>query len=155
MTISDPSTKPMAARPTSFPVARQTAARTFIIPAKGKDNRSLSPSFTTLLAKDGITLLQTDKYGQGLVQTQKTNFVPRIGLAYELDPRTVIRGGFGMFYNSFENQGYGPNIGENYPFVYNFNYLAEKPWHPERHADQRRLSLCRVLDSRAWRNGNS
>ena len=23
-----------------------------------------------------------------------------------------------MFYNSFENQGYGPNIGENYPFVY-------------------------------------
>jgi len=33
-----------------------------------------------------------------------------------------MRGGFGYFYNSFENQGYGPNIGENYPFVYNFSY---------------------------------
>jgi hypothetical protein len=98
---------------------------TFILPATGKDNRALSPSFLSLLAKDGITLLQTGKYGNGLVQTQKTNFVPRIGLAYEVDPRTVFRGGFGMFYNSFENQGYGPNIGENYPFVYNFNYLAK------------------------------
>ena len=36
----------------------------------------------------------------------------------------MVRGGFGLFYNSFENQGYGPNIGENYPFVYNFNYRS-------------------------------
>ena len=35
----------------------------------------------------------------------------------------MVRGGFGIFYNSFENQGYGPNIGENYPFVYNFDYI--------------------------------
>jgi hypothetical protein len=94
----------------------------FLLPAKGKDNRALSTSFTTLLAQDGINLVQTGKYGNGLVQTQKTNFAPRVGLAYQLDPRTVVRGGFGLFYNSFENQGYGPNIGENYPFVYNFTY---------------------------------
>jgi hypothetical protein len=97
----------------------------YLIPASGKDNRALSPSFISLLAKDGITLVQTNKYGQGLVQTQKTNFAPRVGLAFQLDPRTVLRGGFGMFYNSFENQGYGPNIGENYPFVYNFNYQQQ------------------------------
>jgi hypothetical protein len=97
----------------------------FLLPAKGKDNRSLSDSFTSLLAKDGIALVLTNKYGNGLVQTQKTNFAPRVGLAFQLDPNTVLRGGFGMFYNSFENQGYGPNIGENYPFVYNFNYLEK------------------------------
>jgi hypothetical protein len=97
----------------------------FLLPASGKDNRSLSNSFTTLLAKDGINLVQTGKYGDGLVQTQKTNFAPRVGLAFQLDPKTVLRGGFGMFYNSFENQGYGPNIGENYPFVYNFTYLQK------------------------------
>jgi hypothetical protein len=97
----------------------------YLLPAKGKDNRSLSNSFTSLLAKDGIALVLTNKYGNGLVQTQKTNFVPRVGLAFQLDPNTVLRGGFGMFYNSFENQGYGPNIGENYPFVYNFNYLEK------------------------------
>jgi Carboxypeptidase regulatory-like domain len=97
----------------------------YLIPASGKDNRSLSTSFTTLLAQDGITLASTSKYGQGLVRTQKANFAPRVGFAYELNPKLVTRGGFGLFYNSFENQGYGPNIGENYPFVYNFNFVPQ------------------------------
>ena len=100
---------------------------TFLIPASGKDDRSLTTSFTTLLAKDGIALDMTNKYGQGLVQTQKTNFAPRVGFAYQIDPRLVARGGFGFFYNSFENQGYGPNIGENYPFVFNFGYTPIVP----------------------------
>ena len=66
---------------------------TFLIPASGKDNRTLSTSFTTLLAKDGIALESTDKYGQGLVQTQKTNFAPRFGFAYLITPKLVVRGG--------------------------------------------------------------
>ena len=109
----------------------------FIIPATGKANRKLSTGtptnpgscqgigcygFVDLLAKDGIALLSTDKYGQGLLQTQKHNFAPRVGFAYEINPKLVARGGFGLFFNSFENQGYGPNIGENYPFVFNLNY---------------------------------
>ena len=98
---------------------------TFLIPASGKDNRTLSPSFIALLAKDGIALEQTDKYGQGLVQVPKTNFAPRVGFAYEVNPRLVVRGGFGIFFNSFENQGYGPNIGENYPFVFNFSFSPQ------------------------------
>ena len=98
---------------------------TYLIPASGADVRSLSPSFLSLLAKDGIALSVTDKYGQGLVQTQKTNWAPRVGLAYQINPKLVVRGGFGFFYNSFENQGYGPNIGENYPFVYNFSYASQ------------------------------
>ncbi len=97
----------------------------YLIPASGKDNRSLSTSFTDLLAKDGIALVSTGKYGQGLVQTQKNNFAPRVGFAYEVTPKLVTRGGFGLFYNSFENQGYGPNIGENYPFVFNFNFVPQ------------------------------
>ena len=111
--------------------ARGIGAPSFIVPATGKDNRSLSTDstcsgvgcrgVTDLLAQDGITLLQTDKYGQGLLQTQKQNFAPRIGFAYEVSHKLVARGGFGLFFNSFENQGYGPNIGENYPFVFNLN----------------------------------
>jgi len=97
----------------------------YIIPASGKDVRTLSPSFTSLLAKDGIALVQTNQYGNGLVQMQKSNFAPRVGFAYQLTPKSVVRGGFGMFYNAFENQGYGPNIGENYPFVFNFNYVPQ------------------------------
>ena len=106
----------------------------YLIPASGKDNRTLSTNatsipagngFVNLLAQDGITLVSTNKYGNGLVQTQKANFAPRVGLAYQVTPKMVARGGFGMFWNSFENQGYGPNIGENYPFVYNFDYVAQ------------------------------
>ncbi len=105
---------------------------TFIVPASGKDNRTLSTNsscsggtclgMTNLLADDGITLDVTNQYGQGLLHTQRANFAPRLGLNYQITSKLVGRGGFGMFYNSFENQGYGPNIGENYPFVFNFNY---------------------------------
>jgi Carboxypeptidase regulatory-like domain/TonB-dependent Receptor Plug Domain len=110
---------------------------TFIIPATGKDNRELSSTannpalagngFIDLLAKDGITLLQTNQYGKGLLKPQYSNFAPRFGFAYQVNPRLVARGGVGFFWNAFENQGYGPNIGENYPFVYNFNYGAKVP----------------------------
>ncbi len=41
---------------------------TYLIPASGKDNRTLSASFLSLLAKDGIKLESTDQYGQGLLQ---------------------------------------------------------------------------------------
>jgi hypothetical protein len=110
---------------------------TFIIPATGKDNRELSstannPSldgngFLDLLAKDGIALLSTDKYGKGLLKAPYTNFAPRFGFAYQVNPKLVARGGVGLFWNAFENQGYGPNIGENYPFVYNFEYNQKVP----------------------------
>ena len=106
---------------------------TYIVPASGKDNRTLSTDATCLgvgcrglvdlLPADGITLLSTNKYGQGLLQTQRKNFAPRVGFAYQVDPKLVVRGGFGLFFNSFENQGYGPNNGENYPFVFNFSYF--------------------------------
>jgi hypothetical protein len=112
-------------------------APTYLIPATGKDNRVLSstantPSlagdgFVDLLAKDGIKLDMTNQYGRGLVQNQKANFAPRVGFAYQATPKLVARGGFGIFYNSFENQGYSPNIGENYPFVYNLSYTPQVP----------------------------
>ncbi len=82
---------------------------------------NLSPSFTTLMAKDGVQVLVTDKYGKGLGTSQKTNFAPRVGFAYQVTPKFVARGGFGIFYNGFENRGYFPNLGENYPFQFQFH----------------------------------
>lgn len=105
---------------------------TFLIPASGKANRSLSstannPSlngqgFVDLLAKDGIALESTDRYGKAVGITKKNNFAPRFGFAYEADPKLVLRGGIGLFFNAFENAGFGPNIGRNYPFAYSFNF---------------------------------
>ena len=105
---------------------------TFLIPATGKAGRALSstannPSlngngFTDLLTKDGITLLSTDAYGQGLTQTSKNNLAPRFGVSYAATSKLVVRAGIGYFFNSFENAGFGPNIGRNYPFAYSFNF---------------------------------
>ncbi len=105
---------------------------TFLIPASGKAVRALSSTannpglagngFIDLLAKDGITLLSTDAYGQGLTQTSKNNLAPRFGISYEATNRLVIRSGVGYFFNAFENAGFGPNIGRNYPFAYSFNF---------------------------------
>jgi hypothetical protein len=38
----------------------------------------------------------------GLTQTYYKAFAPRIGMAYSLDPKTTIRGGWGLFYNPME-----------------------------------------------------
>ncbi len=105
---------------------------TYLLPASGKADRSLSSTannpllngkgFIDLLAKDGIRLEQTDQYGKGLTVTQKNNLSPRLGFAYEFTPKFVVRGGAGIFYNAFENAGFGPNIGRNYPFAYSFNF---------------------------------
>ena len=136
----------------------------FLLPASGKDNRQLSSTannpllngngFLDLLAKDGIALEETNKYGQGLVQTQKTNFAPRIGVAYQMNQKLVTRAGFGLFYNSFDNQGYGPNIGENYPFVFNFNYQQQTLGTPSVTPISANSPVGRLLNGRTRRHGN-
>jgi hypothetical protein len=63
-----------------------------------------------------------NKYGKGLGRSQKDNFAPRFGFAYQVTPKLVARGGFGLFFNGFENRGFSPNLGENYPFQFNFQF---------------------------------
>ena len=104
---------PAAASPTGVPL--------YIIPP-GPNSGNLSPSFLSLLGTDGITLDVTNKYGAGLGNSQYRNFAPRLGVAYQVNPKLVVRAGWGIFYNGFENRGYSPNIGENYPFQFQFNF---------------------------------
>jgi hypothetical protein len=100
-----------------------TGSPLYIIPP-GPNAGNLSPSFLSLLATDGIALDVTSKYGKGLGHSEKNNFAPRIGLAYQITPKLVARGGFGIFYNGFENRGFSPNLGENYPFQFNFSFAS-------------------------------
>lgn len=100
---------------------------TYLIPIE-RQKDPLSPSFQSTLAKDGIALKYTRVFGLGT--SQKTNFGPRFGFAYQLTPKTVLRGGYGIFYGGFENRGYGPNLGENYPFVFNFTFFEPDDAHP-------------------------
>jgi hypothetical protein len=112
------------------PGGAPTGTPMYILPG-GASASNLSTSFTNLLAADGIALDITNKYGKGLGNSQKSNFAPRLGFAYQATPKLVVRGGFGMFYNGFENRGFSPNLGENYPFQFNFNYTPPNdgtPW---------------------------
>jgi Carboxypeptidase regulatory-like domain/TonB dependent receptor len=104
-------------------------APTYLLPAS-VTSANLSPSFLALTALDGINIVSSNKYGGGLGSSQKNNFAPRVGLAYQLNPKLVIRAGWGMFYNGFENRGYSPNIGENYPFQFQFNFPEPNPNQP-------------------------
>jgi hypothetical protein len=110
------------------PFDSPTGSPIYVVPT-GPD-ANLSPTITALLAQDGIGLQITDKYGRGLGNAQKANFAPRIGLAYQVTPKLVVRSGFGLFYNGFENRGYSPNLGENYPFQFDFNFAEPNQGHP-------------------------
>jgi len=111
------------------PSGAPTGSAIYLMPGSNSAS-NLSTSFTNLLAADGIGLGITNKYGKGLGNSQKSNFAPRVGFAYQASPKLVARGGFGMFYNGFENRGFSPNLGENYPFQFNFSYGSPDDGHP-------------------------
>ncbi|WP_255551350.1 TonB-dependent receptor [Granulicella sp. dw_53] len=86
---------------------------TVILPKKIENSVALGSVFLGILAKDGIGVQYVDN--ERLASGQLTNFAPRVGLAYQLDPLTVIRAGYGIFYGGLESNG-GTNIGDNFPF---------------------------------------
>ena len=102
----------------------------YLIPASRKGDPPISASFTDLLAQDGINLVYSNAYGSGLSKVQKDNFAPRFGFAYQVTPKFVVRGGYGIYYGAFENRGGYPSLGYNYPFQYSFSFPdcdAESP----------------------------
>ena len=90
------------------------AGAAYVITAQ-KKNLPLSPAFTAQLAKDGIALQYSSV--PGLIPTPTDNFAPRVGFAYQVTPKLVLRGSYGIFYAGFENFGGSPDPGTNYPFA--------------------------------------
>jgi hypothetical protein len=82
-------------------------------PSTGQLGRFVIPSTKTLKYLDpnivnfGYVLADQSGLGvgRGLVQTYKGGIGPRVGLAYQLNPRTVLRGGYGLYYPTSAAQG--------------------------------------------------
>jgi hypothetical protein len=67
-------------------------------------------------AGNGITAFSgTGTYGKTLVNPDYNDFAPRVGFAYAADPKTAIRGGFGISYAHYTRAGSGDIIGINAP----------------------------------------
>ncbi len=88
----------------------------FATPQYDANNRqsNFDPKTNTLiLAKDGSL------FDRSLVNPDRNNFGPRVGLAYSIDPKTVIRSAYGISYLHFQRFGRENLLGYNGPFVVN------------------------------------
>jgi hypothetical protein len=66
-----------------------------------------------IFAKDGSL------EDRGLVKPDRNNFAPRIGIVYNLDAKTTLRGGWGIFYNLFDRVGSEDQLALNLPGLIN------------------------------------
>lgn len=86
---------------------------TLYIP-KGKDqDAALPPNFATQFPQVKVS---RGEIASTLIPWDRTDFGPRVGLAYNVMAKAVIRAGYGVFYGGEENQGGNPNRGEAVPF---------------------------------------
>jgi len=83
----------------------------FATPLWERDNNwsNFDPTTDTLIKASGGSL-----YNRALVHPDCKDFGPRIGLAYSIDPKTVIRSGYGISY-SFTNRPGSAEEGINAP----------------------------------------
>ncbi len=58
-------------------------------------------------------------FGNYLVQPDRNNFAPRLGLAYQLSPKWVVRAGYGRFFQLFERIGSEDQMALNLPQLVN------------------------------------
>ncbi len=59
-----------------------------------------------------------DRYNRAMFAIDKDNIMPRGGFAYKLGTKTVLRGGYGLFYNYLEPLGDGEYLIGNPPNAY-------------------------------------
>ena len=74
----------------------------FASPLYERDNNysNFDPTTNSMIKATGGSL-----FDRGLVHPDYHDFGPRIGLAYSLDPKTVVRGGYGISYTFFNRPG--------------------------------------------------
>jgi hypothetical protein len=97
---------------------------TLQIPNGPSSNAPLPPNFNTPYTLGGITYpadfpnvkVCRGCVSQYLIPWDKHDFGPRVGFAYSLREKTVIRAAYGVFYGGEEQQGGNPNRGESAPF---------------------------------------
>lgn len=93
----------------------------FMSPSYERDNRqaNFDPVTGTLVfAGDGSL------EDRALVTPDRNNLAPRVGVVYQLDDRTLLRGGYGRFYNPLDRIGSEDQLALNPPNLRNINQVS-------------------------------
>ena len=90
------------------------ATQTLIVP-KGQPT-TLTPQLSAIIPVNATG-------SDGLIKPDLNNFAPRLGLAYSLTPKSVLRAGYGFFYGGSESGPYSnPSPGYNPPYYKTNSY---------------------------------
>ncbi|HEV2575700.1 MAG TPA: carboxypeptidase-like regulatory domain-containing protein [Acidobacteriaceae bacterium] len=97
-----------------------TGSGVYLLPAQDQNAYPLNPLFVSTLAKDNIALQYTNNVR--LTNVSSANFAPRVGFAFTPDSTTVVRGGYGLFYQGQQQAGAAENLATNYPFLFSDSF---------------------------------
>ena len=101
--------------------ASHDGSSSYLIDDRAK-NIPLSPSFVSLMAQENIKIIYSANHQ--MEDVPEKNFSPRIGLAWNFSPTSVIRAGYGLFYAGIYARGDGYNPGDDYPFTFAVNITS-------------------------------
>ena len=100
--------------PTMGQQGQSSSAGVYVLPESSR-GIALPANFASVLAKDNISIqYSSNRY---LISYPLLSWGPRIGAAYKLDDKDVVRAGFGIFFGGLESTGFAPNLGLNFPFT--------------------------------------
>lgn len=83
-----------------------------------------TPEVPQLLLRGGLTFAGVNGEPSSLYNTPTGNWMPRFGFAYQLSPKTVVRGGYGMFYG-FLGQRRGDVVQSGFSRLTPFNATTD------------------------------
>jgi outer membrane receptor protein involved in Fe transport len=133
----------------------------FMSPAYEKDDRmaNFDPVAGALVYARGGSLEQ-----RALVKPDRNNLGPRLGVVYQLNDRTVLRGGYGRFFNALDRIGSEDQLALNPPGLRNVNQsttsttvpvLLMREGFPANYLDPSNIVLGRLLIRAANSSGES
>jgi len=123
----------------------------YMTPAYEADNQmaNFDPATGALVfAKDGAMK------DRALITPDRNNLGPRLGIVYQVTPKTVLRGGYGMFFNPLDRIGSEDQLSLNPPGLRNINQtttstttpiLLMRDGFPANYLDPSNVVLSRLL----------
>jgi hypothetical protein len=90
-----------------------------------------------------ITAHSGSIYDRALVNMPKLDFAPRFGLAYSIDPKTVVRAGYGLSFAQYNREGGENLLVYNLPNIVNTNIVQAPQFaDPAVTGSQKLLPVC-------------